>query len=175
MAVDEAEAIEELKEILSLGGFHSEISDFTAPFLIEETKKKVVRSIVIEHYVSLEALISDIMEAYFIQETDKKIIFQQYIMDKFFLTHKIDFLKDVFCVEKDVLNFLRELSDLRNAMAHSADPRRRKRCEKDNHVIKYGPFDIYTKKGLWKLEEDFNHAFDVLLEISLDVAGVEIP
>ncbi|MFI5153957.1 MAG: hypothetical protein ACHQET_11525, partial [Chitinophagales bacterium] len=75
--------------------------------------------------------------------------FNYYILERIYLLNKLDLVKEIVKVPRNIENSIRAINDLRNGLAHSFFPENLRR----NKPLYKGK-SIYTTEGIQKLQED---------------------
>jgi hypothetical protein len=78
-------------------------------------------------------------------------------MDETFLLKKLATVEAIIRVPKDVSSAIKQINDLRNAIAHSFFPENRRRYIADKKVL-YRGSDIFSRQGVEKFQNDYETA-----------------
>ena len=154
--------IKELDEIVELFGLNygkiSEIEKEARIPYIRLAKDQYIRSQVVMTYVVIDEFLGSAICRYFfgkkknffqVWRTKKFKNFNYYILEKLTLLNKLDLVKVILKLPKEIENAVRKINDLRNGLAHSFFPENLKR----NKPV-YRNESIYSIKGLKLFEEE---------------------
>jgi len=162
----------ELDEIIQLfglnyGNLEDAEKEARTPYL-RMVKDQYVRSEVVMTYVVIDEFLGSAICRYFfgkkksfiqLWRTKKFQNFNYYILEKLSLLNKLDLVRVIFKLPREIENAIRRINDLRNGLAHSFFPENLKR----NKPV-YRNESIYTIKGLKLLEEDREKINDFFLK-----------
>jgi hypothetical protein len=138
-------------------------------YFLQEMKRKFVSAEVITRYTLLDEFLTDVICDYYFYRPNKKgtyrrlwktkhfKIFVHYIMDETFLLKKLATVEAIIRVPKDVSSAIKQINDLRNAIAHSFFPENRRRYMADKKVL-YRGWDIFSRQGVEKFQGDYETA-----------------
>lgn len=160
--------IEEIGSIVAMD--HWKILDYRPDVrttYLELMKNKLVRSEVILKYTLIDELLSVIICHYYFRKplknssfkqlwrTKKFKIFNHYVLDEIYMLSKLRIVRAIKELPREVWRNIERINALRNALAHSFFPENRRQYITDRKVM-YQGFDIFTKPGIEKFEEDFS-------------------
>ncbi len=122
---------------------------------LRQMKDRVLRSIVIMHYVELDDLLNRVITRHFFgrRRHRRRGINQntlELMLDKLYPQQKLDIVKTFITVPNHVNSHVMALNDIRNSFAHTYNLAK---LPKSKRLYK-GKHDVFTKKGLEKFSAD---------------------
>jgi hypothetical protein len=139
-------------------------------YFLQEMKRKFVGAEVIMRYTLLDEFLTDIICDYYFQRPNKEIsyrnlwktkhfkIFVHYIMDETFLLKKLATVEAIIKVPKDVSSAIKQINDVRNAIAHSFFPENRRRYMAHKKVLYRDKVDLFSQQGVQRFQNDYEKA-----------------
>lgn len=158
--------IEDIPSILDMD--HWNILNFKAgerTFYLEHTKDRLIRGHVIAMYTLIDHLLTTaIWKQYFYDIRNKTFpelwrlkqfrTFNHYLMEETSLLKKLSLVDAIRKVPKEVSSAISRINDVRNALAHTLFPEKRRRYFPHKKVM-YDGADILSKNGVEKFDQDF--------------------
>lgn len=140
------------------------------PFLIDSLKyvrNEIIRAAVVTDYTYVDELLGTIIARYFFgQQNWQKLWrtkrfkrFSYYILERLYLLQKLDLVRDLRPIPRDVIQFVERLNSLRNALAHAFFPENLR-----GHRTTYNRTDIFSIEGFRSYAEDRATAIDYLFK-----------
>jgi hypothetical protein len=138
-------------------------------YFLEKMKDKFVRAEVINLYTLIDELLTCIICDYYFHRPNKTVsyrnrwktkhfkVFVHHIMDEMFVLKKLAAVEAITAVPREVSTAIKQINDLRNALAHSFFPQNRRRYMNDQKVL-YRGSDIFSREGVEKFQEDYETA-----------------
>jgi hypothetical protein len=159
--------IEKIASMVSMDHWNIEDYDPDARTVyLEIAKNRIVRSEVIIKYSLLEEFLTDIICNFYFRppkknksyrelwKTKRFRLFVHYIMDELYLVKKLELVKAINAVPKDVRSALTRINDTRNAIAHSFFPENRRR-HMSKRMLMHNGVNLFTPEGVEKFQQDF--------------------
>jgi hypothetical protein len=164
--------LRELDEIADILGMNfreiEEVENEARIPVLKNIKDQYVRGEVIIAYALIDEFLSSAICHYFfgkkkgfikLWRTKKFKNFNYYVLEKLYLLNKLDLVKTIFKIPREIENAIKRVNDLRNGLAHSFFPenlRRNKPIYKDK--------SIYSMEGLKLFVEDKEKINDFFLK-----------
>ncbi len=121
---------------------------------LKQMKDRVIRSIVIIEYVEVDDMLNRTIVKHFFgrraARRNKKYAALEAMLDKMYPQRKLDTIKVIKEVPRDISSHIMALNDLRNSFAHRFNL---SRVPKSKRLYK-GKYDVFTKKGLERFKAD---------------------
>jgi hypothetical protein len=124
---------------------------------LELAVHKMVIAEVVSQYTLLDEILGEIIIEYFFKvdpatlhlsdEPNAYTIFSHHILDEMFLLKKMAIVHAIKALPGEVTSVIQRVNSLRNALAHSLFPEKRKEHRRSGKVL-FGSKDIRTPEGL---------------------------
>jgi hypothetical protein len=124
---------------------------------LELAKRQIISSTVVLEYLLMDEYLNCVVAWHFfgrergfpaLWKTKRFKVFNYQILEKMYLVQKLDFVKGIYKIPKEIASDLMALNDLRNALAHSFFPENRKRKPE------WGKKNIFTIEGFNAFQRD---------------------
>jgi len=140
---------------------------------LQRIKLDFIRMKVIGDYVFVDELLTVIIVSYFFPvksfpkrwKNTKMLTFMHFIMEELFLVRKLAMVKEFRAFDNEMAKTINALNALRNAMAHSFLPERKRDYRKTETVTWKGK-DIYTTEGIEQFDADMLQLHDYLFQLA---------
>ena len=161
--------ISDIKGIIEIMGANwEEIINFEKEArtpMLENIKDFYVRGQIIYDYVFIDEMLNVIILHHFTNgQTKKNGELREYILEKMYISQKLDLIKNFIKLPRNFENCIRALNSIRNGMAHSFSPKNRKRDKplwKGEDIYKYHVFERYADEIKATCEFLVSKAFDI--------------
>jgi hypothetical protein len=122
---------------------------------LKQMKDRVVRSVIITHYVELDDVLNrTILNHFFgkrrLAARNRKYATLKVMLDRLYLQHKLDIVRTFKKVPSDLVSNIMALNTIRNNFAPRFDL---SEVPKSKRLYK-GKYDVFQKKGLRKFRDD---------------------
>jgi hypothetical protein len=123
--------------------------------------------------VFVEELLTVVIVGYFFPVRDfpkrwknkKMLTFMHFVMEELFLLRKLALVKEIRAFDNKMAQSIQSFNALRNAMAHSFLPEKKRDYRKTGKVIWKGK-DIYTTDGIEQFDADMVELIDYLFQMA---------
>jgi hypothetical protein len=180
MALTKAQkrTVDEIEELLRIGGHDWRVVEelYEPDARLEQLKRiklDFIRMKVIGDYVFADELLTVVIVAYFFPvrkfprrwKDKKRLTFLHFVIEELFMLRKLAFVKDIQKFDREMAETLERLNALRNAMAHSFVPEKKRDYRKAGKVTWKGK-DIYTTEGVEQFDADMRDLLDYLFQMA---------
>jgi hypothetical protein len=132
---------------------------------LQEMRDKLVRAEVIFKYTIVDEFLTDVIcDRYFHRdktETYRKLwrtkrfrLFVHYLMDEVFVLKKLAMVEEMITVPRQVSSAVKNINDVRNALAHSLFPENRRRYMVHKKVM-YRGANLFSVEGIKTFQNDY--------------------
>jgi len=131
---------------------------------LEVMKRKAITGHIIMQYTLIDEIMNLEIWAYFFSfgtsskqwwSPTKFKKFNYYLLERLYLVQKLDIVKTFYGIPKEIVEDIRKLNEVRNAVAHAFSPEK-SRGYKMRHKTVYKGKDIFTVEGIKVFVEDMD-------------------
>jgi hypothetical protein len=143
-------------------------------FHLKQMKERVIRSIVIVHYVELDDVLNrTILKHQFgkklLGRKNKKVSAVEAMLNNLYPQQKLNIVNEFLEIPKHIASHVMALNTLRNSVAHRFDLAE---LPKSKRLYK-GKYDVFTKRGLDKFKKDMWEV-DEFFQPEITAASLEL-
>jgi hypothetical protein len=132
---------------------------------MRQAKDRCVRAAVIEAYVMIDEMLNRIISSHFLGKTASKAkLFKEYVLDELYILKKLALVQQFHDLDKGVASSIKQLNDVRNAVAHGFDPKKRRQFVDKGGVL-FKRKDLYTPAGHQFFRKDMASVMKILLSL----------
>ncbi len=177
LSKNEKKAIKEIDDLISLLNLnHKEIESAEKAArlpILRNIKDQIIRGEVVVNYTFIDEMLNCIIcNHYFgrnksyikLWKTKRFRYFNYYILEKIYLLNKLDLVKELVKVPRNIENTIRAINDLRNGMAHAFFPENLRR----NKPV-YKGVDIHSYEGMKLLKDENNEVVNFLMKKAFNI------
>jgi|SRR5262249_8775937 len=165
--------IEEIAVLTDMDIWNVEAWTYSRIDRLKVMRDKFVRVEVIMLYTVIDEILTDIICDYYFPRkknewTHQRLwkkkrfrVFVHYLMDELFLLKKLQMVEAIRPIPKNVSSAIKRINDIRNVLAHSLFPKRRRRYMADKKLLYHGT-NLFSAAGVQKFQDDFDVAYEWL-------------